>query len=112
MISSSDLHGLIGMVPAFTTENGWDPRTKNSINVKELERAVDQIIRDGMTAVAPMASSGECYTLLWEEFKIMTDTTIAVANKRVPVMIGCTSTNTREALQKMEYAARRVLTGC
>jgi dihydrodipicolinate synthase/N-acetylneuraminate lyase len=36
----------------------------------------------------------------------MTDTTIAVANKRVPVMIGCTSTNTREALQKMEYAAK------
>ena len=106
MISSSDLHGLIGMVPAFTTDDGGDPRTKNSINVKELERAVDRIICDGMNAVAPMASSGECYTLLWEEFKIMTDTTISVANRRVPVMIGCTSTNTREALQKMEYAAK------
>ena len=106
MIRPSDLHGLIGMVPAFTTDDGWDPHTKNSINVEELERALDQIIRDGMHAVAPMASSGECYTLLWEEFKLMTDTTIAVARKRVPVMIGCTSTNTREALQKMEYAAK------
>lgn len=106
MISSSDLQGLIGMVPAFTTENGWDPKVKNTVNVDELERAVDRIIRDGMNIVAPMATSGECYTLLWEEFKIMTDATIATANKRVPVMIGCTSTNTREVFQKMEYAAK------
>jgi dihydrodipicolinate synthase/N-acetylneuraminate lyase len=106
MISSGDLQGLIGMVPAFTTEDGWDPQVKNSINVSELERAVDQIIRDGMDVLAPMASSGECYTLLWDEFKIMTDVTIAAAKKRVPVMIGCTSTNTREVLQKMDYAAK------
>ena len=106
MISASDLHGLIGMVPAFTTEDGWNPHAKNTVNVGELERALDRIIRDGMNIVAPMASSGECYTLLWDEFKLMTDTTIAVAKKRVPVMIGCTSTNTREALQKMEYAAK------
>ena len=106
MISSRDLHGLIGMVPAFTTEDGWNPHAKNTVNVGEMERALDRMIRDGMNILAPMASSGECYTLLWDEFKIMTDVTIAVAKKRVPVMIGCTSTNTREALQKMEYAAK------
>ena len=106
MITSRDLQGLIGMVPAFTTEDGWDPHCKNSVNVKELERALDRVIRDGMDIVAPMASSGECYTLLWEEFKLMTDVTVATAKKRVPVMIGCTSTNTREVLQKMEYAAK------
>jgi dihydrodipicolinate synthase/N-acetylneuraminate lyase len=106
MISSNELHGLIGMVPAFTTEDGWDPKAKNTINVSEAERAIDRIIRDGMDVVAPMASSGECYTLLWEEFKTLTDATIAAAQKRVPVMIGCTSPNTREVLQKMEYAAK------
>jgi dihydrodipicolinate synthase/N-acetylneuraminate lyase len=106
MISSNDLHGLIGMMPAFTTEDGWDPRAKNTINVSEAERAVDQVIRDGMDIVAPMASSGECYTLLWEEFKTLTDATLRAAQKRVPVMIGCTSPNTREVLQKMEYAAK------
>jgi dihydrodipicolinate synthase/N-acetylneuraminate lyase len=106
MISSSDLRGLVGMVPAFTTEDGWDPHARNTVNVGELERAVDRIICDGMNVVAPMATSGECYTLLWDEFKTMTDVTIAAANKRVPVMIGCTSTNTREALEKMDYAEK------
>jgi len=106
MASSSELHGLIGMMPAFTTEDGWDPRAKNTINVSEVERSVDRAIRDGMNAVAPMASSGECYTLLWEEFITLTDATIAAVRKRVPVMIGCTSTHTREVLRKMEYAAK------
>jgi trans-o-hydroxybenzylidenepyruvate hydratase-aldolase len=106
MVSSSDLHGLIGMMPAFTTEDGWDPQAKNTINVSEVERSVDRAIRDGMNAVAPMASSGECYTLLWEEFITLTDATIAAVRKRVPVMIGCTSTHTREVLRKMEYAAK------
>ena len=93
-------------MPAFTTEDGWDPRAKNTINVSEVERSVDRAIRDGMNSVAPMASSGECYTLLWEEFITLTDATIAAVRKRVPVMIGCTSTHTREVLRKMEYAAK------
>lgn len=105
MLSCRDLQGLIGMMPAFTTEDGGDIRAKNTINVGELERSVDRAIRDGMNSIAPMATSGECYTLLWEEFKTLTDAAIRAAGKRVPVMIGCTSTNTREVLQKIEYAA-------
>src|ERR1043166_7295872 len=106
MLSCRDLYGMIGMMPAFTTEDGGDVRARNTINVGELERSVDRAIRDGMDSIAPMATSGECYTLLWEEFTTLTDATVAAVRKRVPVMIGCTSTHTREVLQKMEYAAK------
>lgn len=106
MLSCRDLQGLIGMMPAFTTEDGGDVRARNTINVSELECSVDRAIRDGMDSIAPMATSGECYMLLWEEFTTLTDATIAAVGKRVPVMIGCTSTHTREVLQKMEYAAK------
>lgn len=106
MLTAGDLKGLMGMMPAFTTEDGGNPLSRNTINVSELERSVDQAIRDGMNVVATTGTFGECHTLLWEEFTTLTDATIATVAKRVPVIIGCTSVHTREVIQKMAYAAK------
>jgi len=104
MIRAQDLKGVMAMMPAFTTPDGSSPNATDTIHTTELERAVDQIIRDGVDAIATMGSFGECHTLLWEEKKKLTEATIAAARKRVPVFIGCTSFNTRETMQQVKFA--------
>jgi trans-o-hydroxybenzylidenepyruvate hydratase-aldolase len=105
MLRAQDMTGVMAMMPAFTTPDGASPSATDTVNTVELERAVDQIIRDGVDVIATMGSFGECHTLLWEEQKKLAEATIAAARKRVPVIIGCTSLNTRETLQKMKFAA-------
>jgi dihydrodipicolinate synthase/N-acetylneuraminate lyase len=105
MLRAQDMTGVMGMMPAFTTPDGDSLAATETVNTTELESAVDRIIRDGVDVIATMGSFGECHTLLWDEQKKLAEATIAAARKRVPVIIGCTSLNTRETLQKMKFAA-------
>ena len=54
MITAQDLRGVMAMMPAFTTPDGGSPAAKDTVNTAELERAVDQIIRDGVDVVTTM----------------------------------------------------------
>jgi dihydrodipicolinate synthase/N-acetylneuraminate lyase len=105
MVTASDLNGIMAMMPAFTTKDGDRPDAEDTVNTTELVRAVDQIIRDGgANVITTTGSFGEFHTLLWEEHKKLIDATIAAVKKRLPVFIGCTSLNPREATRQARYA--------
>jgi dihydrodipicolinate synthase/N-acetylneuraminate lyase len=104
MLSSKDLGGLMAMMPAFATDNAADIKATNTVDVDRLHKGLDRMIRDGADVIATMGSFGECHTLLPDEFRTMTYECIAVNKKRVPLMIGVTSVNSREALAKIRIA--------
>ena len=104
MLTAEDLKGVLAMMPAFTTAEGSSPNATDTVDTAALEAAVDKIIRDGVDAIAAMGSFGEFHTLLWEEKKKLTEATIAAARKRVPVFIGCSSTNPRETMRLVKFA--------
>jgi trans-o-hydroxybenzylidenepyruvate hydratase-aldolase len=105
MLRAQDMRGVMAMMPAFTTPDGDSLTATDTINTAELARAVDRMIGDGADVIATMGSFGECHTLLLDEQKKLAEATIAAARKRVPVIVGCTSLNTRETLMKMKLAA-------
>lgn len=115
MITAQDLHGVMAMMPSFTTPDGNDLRSTNTVAVDNLTAAVDRIIKDGIGLIATTGSFGECYNLLFDEFVTLTRATVEAAKKRVPVFIGVTSPHTRETIQKMkivqEAGADGVLAG-
>lgn len=105
MITSSDLKGIMAMMPAFTTRDGDRIDAANTIDTAELARAVDQLIRDGgVNVLTTTGSFGEFHTLLWDEHKQLIEATVAAAKKRVPVFIGCTHLNPREAIRQAKFA--------
>ena len=103
MISAKDLSGVLAMMPAFSTPDAVDIRTTQTVAVDNLKEGVDRIIKDGIDAIATTGTYGECYNLLWEEFKTLTVATVEAVRKRVPLFIGCTSPNPREVVQKMNF---------
>jgi len=115
MLTAKDVRGVVAMMPAFTTKDGDSIHSANTVDADELKRAVDQMIRDGVDAIATTGSFGEFHTLLWEEQKKLIEATVSAVRKRVPLFVGCTSLNTREALVKMKFIAESgadgVLTG-
>ena len=106
MIQASDIHGVMAMMPSFATDDANSIHAKDTVNVPELERSVDRAVRDGINVITTTGTFGECHTLLWEEFTTLADATVATVDKRIPVVIGCTSLHTREVLLKMDYAAK------
>jgi len=101
MLSSKDLGGLMAMMPAFATDNAADIKATNTVDVDRLHKGLDRMIRDGANVIATTGSFGECHTLLLDEFKVLAHECVAVNKKRVPLFIGVTSVNSREALEKI-----------
>jgi dihydrodipicolinate synthase/N-acetylneuraminate lyase len=115
MITANELNGVLAMMPAFATPNAIEISATETIAVDNLKEGVDRIVRDGINNIATTGTYGECYNLLWEEFRTLAAATVDAVSKRVPVFIGCTSPNPREVVQKMNFvkdlAADGVLLG-
>ena len=92
------------MVPAFATPDATRLDSTDTIDVDNLRDGLNKLIRDGVNVISMMGSYGECHTLLWEEFQTLTRATIEIVNRRVPVMIGVTSLNSREVVRKTRFA--------
>ena len=103
MLSAKDLSGVLAMMPAFATPDAVDIRATQTIAVDNLREGVDRIIKDGAHNIATTGTYGECYNVLWEEFKTLAAATVDAVKKRVPLFIGCTSPNPREVVQKMNF---------
>jgi len=103
MITASELKGILSMMPAFATPDAPDIRATHTIAVDNLKEGVDKIIKDGIQNIATTGTYGECYNLLFDEFKTLAVATVDAVKKRVPLFIGCTSSNPREVVQKMNF---------
>ena len=105
MITANDLNGIMAMMPAFTTADGNRPDATATIDSDELARAVNKLIDDsGVTVLTTTGSFGEFHTLLWEEHKSLIEATVAAVKKRVPLFVGCTNLNPREAIRQAKFA--------
>ena len=103
MLTANELKGVLGMMPAFATPDAVDIRATQTIAVDNLKEGVDKIIKDGLNNIATTGTYGECYNLLFDEFKTLAVATVDAVKKRVPLFIGCTSSNLREVVQKMNF---------
>ena len=103
MISANELNGILAMMPAFATPDATDIRATQTIAVDNLKEGVDKIIKDGANNIATTGTYGECYNLLFDEFKTLCVATVEAVKKRVPLFLGCTSPNPREVIQKMNF---------
>jgi dihydrodipicolinate synthase/N-acetylneuraminate lyase len=111
MITSSDLKGLMTMMPAFGTDNAGDLNATQTISVERMEQGINRMIADGGDVISTTGSFGECHTLLFDEFKLLAESAAEIVNGRVPLFIGCTSLNDREVIQKMKVVARTKAAG-
>ena len=99
----SELKGVFVMMMAFATADAHDIRTRNTIDVDNLEKGVNRLIDDGVHMITTTSGSGESFNLFWEEFQTVVRAAIEVVNKRVPLFIGVTSENARDVVRKIEF---------
>jgi dihydrodipicolinate synthase/N-acetylneuraminate lyase len=102
MLSAKDIGGLMAMMPAFATDDAADIRARATVDIGRLRHGLDRMIRDGADIIATSGSFGECHTLLPDEFRTLAHETVAVVKRRVPLFIGVTSVNSREAVEKIK----------
>jgi 4-hydroxy-tetrahydrodipicolinate synthase len=90
-----------GSIPALIT-----PFRDDHVDLDRFAALVERQIAQGSLALVPVGTTGESATLSHEEHEKVTEACIAVAAKRVPVIAGCGSNSTAEALRLIRHAHR------
>ena len=105
MITSSDLGGLMAMMPAFATDDAGDVHATDTIALDRLDAGLNRMIGDGADVIATTGSFGEFHTLLPEEYETIVRATAEITNRRVPLFVGATGLNTREVVRNVKIVA-------
>lgn len=77
---------------------------ENNINYKKLEQLLEFQIENKTDAIIICGTTGESATLSFDEKKQLIKYTVEVVNKRIPVIAGTGSNNTKFAIELSEYA--------
>lgn len=88
-----------GSIPALVT-----PFKNNTVDHDVYMALIDRQIKSGSSALVPVGTTGESATLSHEEHRSVVSLCIKAAQGRVPVIAGCGSNSTNEAIGLVQYA--------
>lgn len=80
--------------------------SQGRINDNELKKLIDWHIEKGTDGILVCGTTGESATLTHPEHKKIIETTAIYVDKRVPVVAGCGSNSTQEALELVSHARK------
>jgi 4-hydroxy-tetrahydrodipicolinate synthase len=81
-------------------------RDDGAVDLAAFERLVAWQIASGIHGLVPCGTTGEGATLRPEEHALVIETTVRVADGRVPVLAGCGTNDTRTTIAGAERAAK------
>ncbi len=91
-----------GSIPALVT-----PFTEaGAVDEKAFADHVEWQIAEGSSGLVPVGTTGESPTLSHAEHKRVVELCVQVANKRVPIIAGAGSNNTKEAIELAQHAEK------
>lgn len=74
-------------------------KSGKTINYKTFEKLIDNQIANGTSAIVFMGTTGEASTMTKKEKETVAKFAVSYVNKRVPVIIGAGSNNTKDAIE-------------
>ena len=80
------------------------PFKGGEVDEESLRRLIEELIEGGVNGLVPCGTTGESATLSHEEHKRVVEITVKQVAKRVPVVAGAGSNNTREAIELTKHA--------
>ena len=90
---------LSGSIVALIT-----PFNNNEIDINAIKKLVEWHIAEETQAIVACGSTGEAALLTPSERKVVLETVVATANKRIPIIAGCGAPSTHEAKTMMAEA--------
>ena len=88
-----------GSIPAVIT-----PFDGDDVDYDSFTKVLNYLIDNGSDGLVPCGTTGESPTLSHDEHKKIIEETIKITNKRVPIIAGTGSNNTKEAIEYTKHA--------
>jgi trans-o-hydroxybenzylidenepyruvate hydratase-aldolase len=107
MLKPTDLRGMYAIIatPAREGADRWD--ATDTVDLTETERLVNSLIADGATGLIALGTTGECATLIREDYEAFVDCLLRTVNRRIPTFVGTTALGLHEAVRRLRFVRDR-----
>lgn len=111
MMTAREFVGLYAIIPtpARPDAGRWD--AKDTVDVQETERLVDELITAGAAGIIAVGTTGECPTLSEADFDTAVAAVVSGVGGRVPTFIGATAAGGHATMRRLEKVAGSGATG-
>jgi len=82
------------------------PFKKGKIDFNTLEKLIHRHLEDGTNGIVPCGTTGEAATMSHQEHRQVLKFVVTQVGRRIPVVCGCGSNNTAEALELVAYSKK------
>ncbi|MCR6030881.1 hypothetical protein GGQ22_05430 [Nocardioides sp. zg-579] len=105
MITAAQISGMYGIIPTPALPGADRLDATDTVDVAETVRLVDQLIRDGVSGIIALGTTGECPTLSEDDFDRVVDAVVQGAAGRVPTFIGATGAGGHATARRLRKVA-------
>ena len=88
------------LVPLIT------PFKDGKVDLKSYEKMINHYIEQGVNGIIPLATTGECPTILTEEYEEILAKTVECTNNRVSIYTGLGGNDTSELIKKLKVVEK------
>ncbi len=99
-ISSSDIKGIVGIVPTPSKPGADRADAIDTVNFDETVRMVNNVVKAGIDVLLTTGTFGEVATLTYDEWRAFNDVVIRTVAGRIPVFGGASTLNTRDTISR------------
>lgn len=92
-----ELKGVMALIPTPLTNDG-------KIDEEDIRSEIDFVMRNGCDSVGVLAGIGEGYLMSREDWRTVARTAIDYMNSKAPVLVGCPTMGTSQALEMVKEA--------
>ncbi len=99
-MKNNDLTGVRGSLVAIVTPMAED----GGLDLDAFRKLIDWHIAEGTDGIVVVGTTGESPTVDFDEHRLLIETAVRHAGKRVPIIAGTGANSTREAIELSQYA--------
>ncbi|HLQ32646.1 MAG TPA: dihydrodipicolinate synthase family protein [Chloroflexota bacterium] len=107
MLKPTDLRGMYAIIATPAKDGAERLDATNTVDLDETERLANKLIADGASGFIALGTTGECATVIREDYEAFVDCLLATVNRRVPTFVGTTALGAHEVFRRMRFIRER-----
>lgn len=111
MITATEITGMYGIIPTPANPGADRVDARNTVDVEETARLVDQLVADGVSGIIALGTTGECPTLSEDDFDVVVDVVTEAVADRVPTFLGATGAGGHSTARRLRKVVDSGATG-
>lgn len=107
MLSANDLVGLYAIIPTPAKPGANRLDARDTVDLDETARLVNALIKDGISGLIALGTTGECATLSRSDYKAFASCVLETADRRIPTFIGASALGGHEVAARIKFIRER-----